>query len=175
MSSVKQKVLKQKALQGDAEAQFQLGTHPIEINSEGRDEIIYWLTKASEQDHYRAQTNLGMIYYFGDLGVQSYEKSFKLFKKASELGDVSAVYYMGLSLQQGQGVKRDLTAGFKHLLNASKSGMPHAQLSVAQSYEDGTGVEKDLFQAVSWYAYAAKGGLEEASDNFNRLYYFNAL
>lgn len=165
--------LKERALAGDAEAQFRYGIALIESDNNDRDEIIHWLTKAADQNYFRAQTNLGIIYYFGDLGEQSYEKSYQFFEEAADNGDPSAMYYLGISLQSGHGTQTDPEKGLEYLLIAAEAGMPYAQLSAAQSYENGIGVKKDLFQAVSWYAYAAEGGLEEAKESFNRLYYSN--
>ena len=172
-SSIDMVSLKERALAGDADAQFKYGTTLIENGSKNTDEIIHWLTQAADQNNFRAQTNLGIIYYFGDLGEQSYEKSYKFFKEASDNGDPSAKYYLGISLQRGQGAKTDPEKGLEYLLTAAEEGMPYAQLSAAQSYENAIGVEKDLFQAVSWYAYAAQAGLEEAKESFKRLYYSN--
>jgi TPR repeat protein len=174
--------LKEKALQGDAEAQFEyacaLFAQAVKDNDlKNADSILYWFRKSSEQGFSKAQTNLGIYYYFGDLGVQSYEKAYQLFKQSGEQGDPAALYYQGLALQQGHGVEADFSKGFEYLMRAAKADMPEAQLAVARSYDEGKGIKRDLYQAVSWYARALKTGLQEeeprkeAETRFQRLYY----
>ena len=164
--------LKERALAGDAEAQFRYGIALIESDNNDRDEIIHWLTKAADQNYFRAQTNLGIIYYFGDLGEQSYEKSYQFFKEAADNGDPSAMYYLGISLQSGHGIQTDPEKGLEYLLIAVKLGCLMLNcLPLIIRKRDWR--KKRSIQAVSWYAYAAEGGLEEAKDSFNRLYYSN--
>lgn len=158
------------AERGDPEAQFQLADL---LRREGGDpeKIIHLLSAAAEQDHVFATTNLGIFYYFGDFVEKSYDKAASLFLKSAKLGDPSAQYYLGLSLLNGTGVKKNEKTGLRVLKMASEAGMPHAQLELAKCYEDGIGIDTDLFEAVSWYAYAAKSGLAEASKRFNEIYY----
>ncbi|GHU17340.1 hypothetical protein FACS189475_01010 [Betaproteobacteria bacterium] len=72
MSSIDE--LTQKVEQGDAETQFVLGETywagngiPTD-NEKGR----YWYTKAAEQGYVKAQRNLGMGYFYNDMGKAIY-------------------------------------------------------------------------------------------------------
>lgn len=158
-----------RAENGDADAQFHLGTH-YSSNGNYRDGI-YWLELACKQEHMLATTNLAIFYYFGDGVVQCYEKAFPLFVRATDLGDVSAKYYVGLSYLNGNGVEKNTLKGFDLLLDCANEGMAWAQLSVADCYKDGIGTLHDLFEAVSWYAHAAEQGIEEAQTKFQNIYY----
>ena len=166
-----------KAKNGDVEAQFQLGTYyhgeySKSCSAKDLETCIHWYTRASEQKHTLATTNLAICYYFGDGVVQNYELAFGLFSESADHGDVNAKYYVGLSHLHGHGATQDSEKGFAILLSCAEAGMPWAQLSVADCYKDGIGVTIDLFEAVSWYYRAADQGSPEAGDKFNRLYYF---
>ncbi len=69
--------------------------------------------------------------------------------RSAELDDPSAQYYLGLSLLNGTGVKKNEITAFKVFKKASESGMSHAQFELAKCYEDGIGTDADLFEAVS--------------------------
>ncbi len=63
---------------GDPEAQFELAN--LLVREGGDPETIVQLfSEAAEQGHFRAMTNLGIIYYFGDFGEQSYERAASFF------------------------------------------------------------------------------------------------
>lgn len=69
--------LKNKAEQGNAEAQYSLGVcyrcgDGVEKNLE---EAIKWYRKAAEQGYARAQHNLGICYYNGDGVIQNNVKA----------------------------------------------------------------------------------------------------
>lgn len=169
-TSVSLEELIENAEQGDAQAQFELANFLIQ--NEGMPEkITELLTLSAQQDYLPAVTNLGINYYFGDYGEQSYELSAALFSKSAKLGDASAQYYLGLSYLNGTGVPKNEQNGVKLLMLAANAGMPYAQFELAKCFELGIGIEQNLFEAVSWYAYAAKSGLSEASERFNEIYY----
>ncbi len=62
--------LKERAIEGDVEAQYELGLmykYGLGITQD-REEAFYWLRKAAEQGHVMAQDNLGWTVFCG-LGV----------------------------------------------------------------------------------------------------------
>lgn len=163
------KILTTKAEAGDAESQFQLATYYR--SKSDLQASVHWLKAACKQTHVFAMTNLAICYYFGDAVEQSFDKAFQLFEEASELGDINASYYLGMSYLNGNGVKKDIVKGFLTLLRCARDGMPWAQLSVADCYKDGIGTPIDLFEAVGWYAHAAQQGIEKAQRKFQAIYY----
>lgn len=163
--------VKERALQGDAEAQFQYATHLAQEGVTDPHEVMTLLRSSASQGNYKAMSNLGIIYYFGDLGEQNYSKAFEFFKNAAEYHDVTAYYYLGLSYQNGHGTDIDQVKGAEYISKAAQLNMSHAQFALAEAYETGLGVQQDLYEAVHWYAHAANAGLEEAAEAFNRLYY----
>ena len=104
---------------GDPEAQFQLAN--VLLNEGGDpDQILKLFNSAAKQDHALAITNLGIFYYFGDFVEQSYDMAAPLFLRSAKLGDPSAQYYLGLSLLNGTGVKKNEKKGFSILEKAKK-------------------------------------------------------
>jgi len=77
--------LMKQARDGDPEAQFQIASVFISSSNPDSESILKWMTASANQDHVKAITNWAIIYYYRDLGEQSFEKSFLLFKKASSI------------------------------------------------------------------------------------------
>lgn len=80
------KILRQRAEEGDAEAQYMLGDRYL--NGEGvtqdASEAVKWLRKAAEQGNDEAQFALGLTYFKG-MGVsQDYAEAAKWLRKAAE-------------------------------------------------------------------------------------------
>ena len=80
------KTLIQKANQGDAEAQYNLGV--AYYNGEGVEQshskAVYWYQKSAEQGDAEAQYNLGVAYYNGEGVDKSYSKTVYWLRKACE-------------------------------------------------------------------------------------------
>jgi hypothetical protein len=78
---------------------------PLQTNSE----ILVVIRRHVEQEVPEAITHLAESYRDGTLGlVKSMKKAAKLYKRAVELGDVSAMLALGLFYAKGQGVKSDM-------------------------------------------------------------------
>ena len=77
--------LKERAIEGDAEAQYELGMmykYGLGVTQD-REEAFYLLIKAAEQGHAMAQDNLGWTAFCGLGVVKDNEKAIKLFKEIS--------------------------------------------------------------------------------------------
>ena len=116
--------LRQKAEQGDADAQFCLGQAYSRGRGvpEGYAESFKWYLKAAEQGHAEAQWVIGQKYHSG-LGVpQDYTEAAKWYRKAAEQGDADAQHFLGLMYYIGDGVPHDYVQAHKwYNLAASKS------------------------------------------------------
>ena len=99
-----------KAEQGDAEAQYNLGVN----YDKGRGGVLQdhaeaakWYLAAAEQGYTDAQYNLGSLYADG-LGVpQDHGQAAAWFRRAAEQGLRDAQYDLALLYDEGQGVTRD--------------------------------------------------------------------
>ena len=95
--------LKPLAEQGDAEAQFNLGSLYYQGWGVPQDykEAVKWLRKAAEQSHVFAQTTLGTIYAEGVQGVieKDYPQALMWFIFAAAQGDMEAMEFRDSSGQ----------------------------------------------------------------------------
>ncbi len=84
--------LKKAGEQGDAGAQFKLGTfyHQGIGVEQGYNQAFKWYQKAAEQGYAEAQYYLGGFYYFGQGVEQDYDKAFKWVEKAANQGHAEA-------------------------------------------------------------------------------------
>lgn len=81
------KKIKQKAEQGNAKAQYELGV--MYYYGEGvlkKDEIkaVYWYQKAAKQGDADGQYELGYMYYYGNGVSKDYKKAAYWYKKAAK-------------------------------------------------------------------------------------------
>ena len=102
------KTLIQKANQGNAEAQNNLGV--AYYNGEGVEQsyskAVYWYQKSAEQGNAVAQNNLGVSYYNGEGVEQSYSKAVYWCQKSAEQGNADAQYNLGVAYYNGEGVDK---------------------------------------------------------------------
>lgn len=101
--------LRQRAEQGDTEAQYDLGL--MYANGEGvaRDDeqAVRWFRSAAEQGDADAQFNLSFMYLNGEGVPQDYEEAIRWFRAAAEQGLAPAQFYLGFMYDSGRGVPRD--------------------------------------------------------------------
>jgi len=76
-----------------------------------------WYKRALEHNISKAGFNLGSIYFRDD----NFKEAFKFFKKAAELGDERAMFYLAWMYENGAGVERDFQkAKYFYKLSAIK-------------------------------------------------------
>ena len=86
---------------GNPSAQFLVGYMYDEGQGVRRktEEAIHWLQKAAEQNHARAELQIGLIYMFhGDLGPgipPNFAEAARWFRRAAKHGDVDALLNLG--------------------------------------------------------------------------------
>jgi TPR repeat protein len=97
------------AEQGDAEAQYKLGTMYANglFVPKNDTEAIKWYRKAADQGIPGAQLNLGSMYYSGRGVPQDYAEVVKWFRKAADQGNATAQNNLGALYYKGQGVPQD--------------------------------------------------------------------
>ncbi len=104
-------VLQQEALQGDAEAQWELARALYAGRGVAVDnaEALRWLQEAAGQGHGDAQHHLGFVYSQGVLGVsQDDSEAAKWWRKAAEQGHEWGQNNLGRMYERGRGVPREL-------------------------------------------------------------------
>jgi len=76
-----------KASQGDAEAQYKLGTNYYNggnITEKDFEKAVYWFERAADQGYAQAQYNTGVFYYNGYGVDQDIDEAIYWFKKAAK-------------------------------------------------------------------------------------------
>lgn len=100
------------ALQGDAEAQFNIGVlyeKGHEIPPDYSD-AARWYRKAADQGHDKAQFNLGLLYARGTGVALNFAEAAQLFRRAADGGSGRAMLNLALFYETGKGIPRDVAA-----------------------------------------------------------------
>jgi TPR repeat protein len=180
--------------QGHADAQAKLGLMyytGVGVIPRGKDyrEAIHWFRKAADQGHADAQFSIGVICDERD-GAKEYEltwfewlyaksagasgpdyaRGLDWYRKAANQGHAKAQCNLGLSFNNGRGVKRDDAKAVHWYRKAADQGLPAAQTCLGVMYDSGLGVAKDEAEAARWYRKAADQGDARAQYNLARLF-----
>ncbi len=113
------------------------------------------LQKKATQGVADAQTNLGLLYYYGRGVPRDYMKAREWFTKAAAQGDADAQYNLGALYDFGKGVPQDFFTARHWYEQAAMQGHAGAQNSLGALYEFGHGVKQDSVRAYMWYNIAA--------------------
>ena len=101
------------------------------------------LRRHAENDNLVAVRYLGYCYDHGDLGlVPSHKKAARLYQRAAELGDVMAMFNLGISYDHGRGVKLDKKKAAKYWRMAADRGHANAQFNLGCCFQNGGGVAR---------------------------------
>lgn len=73
-----------------------------------------------------------------------YDKAFQLITKAVDLGDLNAIYKLGVCYSYGKGTKRDDAKAFSLLTRAAEANHHGAIYMLASHYREGRGCKKNL-------------------------------
>lgn len=96
---------------------------------------------------------------------RSYGEAMRWYREASRAGDPKAMFYLGLTLEQGlQEQPRPLEA-YEWYRRSAEGGFALAQFKLGVLHQTGGVVERDLAMARSWYEKAAAQGLASAQYN----------
>ena len=156
--------VREAAVQGDAEAQFNLGVSYDNGKGVPKDyqQAVSWYRKAAEQGHAKAQFNLGMSYANGQGVPKDDQQAIAWLRKSAEQGDVNAQFYLGVSYVSGQGKAQDYQRAATWFRKSAEQGDAKAQYMLGSSYAYGVGVPRDQQQAYAWYSVAVANGYNDA-------------
>jgi hypothetical protein len=116
--------VREKAEQGDAEAQVKLGC--MYRNGQGPPpdaaEAVRWYRKAAEQHNANGQVHLGWMYREGQGVGQDDTEAVFWFRKAAEQGNVSGQVNLGWMFEYGRGTAADKTEAIKWYRKAAEQG-----------------------------------------------------
>lgn len=165
--------LKKSAIQGDPDAQYNLGVcYQFQIGV-GKDLNLAsdFYRKAAEQGHPFAQNSLGVCYLNG-IGVKPDDKeAVKWFLKAASQGDTFAEANLGDCYAFGMGVGKDTVAAFSWYLKAAQHGNSQGQVNVGIYLKNGTGTIKNLTEALGWFKKSAEQNNPYAQFELGSIYW----
>ena len=163
--------MKEKAKNGDIEAQYNIGLMYHDGN-EGENiarnysEALRWLRMASDSGYAPAQYLLGLMYYNGEGILENYEEAFNLFLKSAHQAYANAQFALGNMYYDGEGVPQDKVEADKWYQKAAEQGYfpsvewwhrvavqegsAEAQNILGVAYLNGDGVEQNFKLAFEW-------------------------
>ncbi len=150
------------AVQGDAEAQWKLGSmYSWGDPGAPRDhaQAVHWYSLAAAEGHDTARQ------YMAE--VQAVER----YTHAAEQGDAEAQYELGSKYEiGGEGTPIDPTHAAQWFIRTAEQGHEGARLKLGEMYCTGWGVEEDHMQAAHWYTRAAEQGNAVAQFKLGDMY-----
>jgi TPR repeat protein len=168
--------LKPLAEQGNAEAQFNLGSLYYQGRGVPQDyrEAVKWLRKAAEQGHIFSQVTLGTVCAEGVQGVveRDYPQALMWFIFAAALGDMEAPEFRDnlanrmtpAQITEAQKLAREFkpqdahTKSLQEFTPLAAKGDVAAQFKVGLIYYKGQGVQPNYPEALNWFKKAALQG-----------------
>jgi TPR repeat protein len=121
-----------KAFEGEAEAQFKVGTMFREGQGITPDpkQSVYWYLQAARQDHIAAQYNLGHAFMSGS-GVEKDEpEAVRWWTSAAKAGDELAQFNVGRAYYMGIGATKDENQAKRWFVAAAEQGESRSQALV---------------------------------------------
>ena len=97
------RILEEKAINGDIEAQFNLGFMYAKGQGVRQDyqKALEWYEKAANQGDTKAQYNLGFMFNKGQGLRQDYRKAAEWYEKAANQGHTKAQFNLGIMFDKG--------------------------------------------------------------------------
>ncbi len=158
------KLLQQRANQGDAQAEYDLGRMYYWGRGVPRDyaQANYWHQKAAAQGLAKAECAIGGLYYYGRGLDQSYADALVWYRKAADQGDAEAQDALGSMSYYGRGMPQNYSEAFVWYKKSASQGYAEAEFDIGYLYSYGLGVARDREEANRWYRKAASQGNQDA-------------
>ena len=163
--------LQEKAADGDADAQYQLGDCYFFGLGVKRDMVegVSWYRKAAEAGQMKAQFNLGGCFHEGRGIEPDLRAAIRWWRKSAGQDYAPAQISIGDCYIFGKGLSQDEQEGVRWFRKAAAQNYPAAQHRLGNCYYHGQGVRKDLAQAIQWYRKAAAQGYQASQRALREL------
>lgn len=108
---------------------------------------------------------IGEVYYRGIGTKRDFKQAFRYYRKAADLGNVSALRRLALCYENGYGTKPDIEAALVCYEDASERGDAMATVKLGDFYKNGLSslITRDIHKAADYY-FAA---LQQAKHNMD--------
>ena len=167
------KILHEKALQGDANAQFLLGKNYSigEGVSENKEKAIEWYRRAAEQGDSEHQMALGLaLCWDGEALSSNFTEGFNWILKAAERGHLGAQYFVAAQYATGENIQRDPYKAVEWYQRLAEVGHPEAQYNLAIMYLEADGICQDIEEFKRWLTRSAENGEILAKQFIEKIY-----
>ena len=140
---------REKAEQGDAKAQYNLGWMYYKGEGVPQDdaEAAKWFRKAAVQGNDRAQFGLGVMYDEGQGVPQDDAEALKWYRKAAEQGNADAQNNLGVSYARGEGVPKNFIEAYAWFLLAKANEYEGASKGISDLEKHLTAEQMEKGQA----------------------------
>lgn len=164
---------RQEALQGDADAQFELGWLYFQGLGIPEDNAaaLRWFTLAAAQGHAQSQAAVGVMYREGYGVLENPSEALNSFRRAANLGSPSGLHYLGMMFYNGEGVTRDHSVAAQFFRLAAFADHDEAQLWLGFLFESGNGVPQSYEESIKWYLLSAEQGNLNSQSSLGSAYY----
>lgn len=168
-------LLNKAAMQGDAQAQVDLGVDYLKGTMTGRDDTkaFQWFMAAAKQGVAQAQRSVGVMYLQGQGTTTNFSAANEWLEKASAQNEPEALFDSGLLYFQGNGVPRDTQRALSYVLKSVIRGFEEGLVFIGLDYMTGNDVPKNINMARQLWQEAARTGNPEAQDDFGKTFLIN--
>ena len=156
---------KRAALQGNAQAQYDLGLMYATGDGVEKNEALAltWFTRASE-NNFAKRVNVQRVI---KPTVTSQKVIFA--KRAAAQGNARAQYDLGMMYLNGDGVRKNEQLAFTYFHKAARKNHVEAKFYMGLSFAQGKGVRKQTQLARYWFKLASKAGHRTAMAHLSSL------
>lgn len=152
----------QKAVRGDAKAQFMLGwayEHGLGV-TKSHDKCVRWYEISRDNGNRRALLALGNITWGARLGW--FEQAMEVLTKHADEGDATAMYWLGEMYDSNAGCEQDPEKAMEMYTRCAETGSRMADGRIGIHYFEGDGVEQDVQKGLGMIERAGRSGNTEA-------------
>ena len=168
-SEIYEKILEQKEAKQEDILEAKVGLAfliltKLEIEKDkSRDKIAfqYSLAVAAQKKHPVALFNLGYCYEYarGTDENPNLNKALPFYQESAELGNSSALYFLGIFYDEGIGVEKNQTKALAYYILSAEKENEYAKVSLGDCYQKGLcGLRKNTKKAIELYDQASVQG-----------------
>ena len=157
--------LRKAALEGDANAVYELANRASEGTGMARDQklALRLFERAAAAGSGPAQFRLGNMHEKGIGTVRDPKLAMTWYRRAAEKGNAKAMHNLAVLIAEGADGRPDYAAAADLFRKAAEFGVRDSQYNLAILLGRGLGVEQDLMQSYTWFAVAARDGDTDAA------------
>jgi TPR repeat protein len=160
------------ALEGVVEAEYRMGImclHGIGLVQDFGD-AVFWLTRAADQGHVEAQSELGMAYITGSAAPAADCTLMRWHQISAKVHEPVAKANLIILHPNGLGLEPDVAKGLGLLKSAAAQEVVSAQLRLGIVYADATYGVQNIDAALAWFRAAAECGNVDAQFKLGAIY-----